>query len=1018
MPASASTLAAILPGTLLQSVSTFGTGSSSEYGILQPTDPASIGSQISSVLQPNGTSSDAYNTTLSQTQSPPLATSRIGPSSINDTATQQNHISNATCTINIPSASVDYWFAPTYSHVVGIMTTEASNFSNMNSYTLVPYTTTFDVSSALSSDFVCSYSTSYYAEWDFTLTMCEEYTVRPNAATTSVAYRSAAYSPFPSGGVIPTSDAGLYDLYYPDTFPSATATVTLGPNTTIVQTSATPFVYFTAYEIASGHTTETVQLHSPQAYPYWLKGIEEKPTIVGPIPDGFLEQIPQSACDAGQLQAVVTVLIIVDLYYQNWPGMAPQLIHAESSVLGFDDLPIVVNNWGTGTSKPIPLTVADWNLSDINGEPTTTAKPNNRPGSIPTTQVRGGNNNNNNAVNPPESTRVTVGFVGTKAVVVGPSSEVIVGSQTLRAGGSPVTVGDGTLVSLAPSATAIVVDGRTSRLPQAGQSRPPPVLTIGSTTLTPNAATQFFVGPGQTLSPGGVATIDGTVVSLAPSASFIVIGGSTQALPESLPVPGSPPQFVIGSSTITAQVTQDRSNNPNGQNNHMPSPTFVVSGQTLAPGAPAITVSGTTLSLAAAGSVLVVNGASSTIQSPAFPNITPPVLTIGNSVFSALDSPRNSFVIAGQTLVPGGSAITASGTTLSLASLASLLVVDGVTSVIPDPAALTINVGNEVFAPISAPSGPSFVVGDQSLIPGGPAITVSGTTLSLAPFASFIIVDGTTSSLVTPSLQFGNPPVITIGGDVISALPEPPGPIFVVDGQTLVPGGSEITVSGTTLSLAQSASLVVINGVTSVLATPAAPLITAPPLTIGHATFRPLPGTGTAYLIGSILLTAGGSIVVSGTTISLAHGATALAINGKTSFISPGIQPIITNPPLLTIGSQTYTARSGSGTTFIIGDQTLTPGGTITIDGTTISLALGATELIYGSSGRTTKSALFPATTTRLQSVTSSAAASVGGSRPNGEAIATGKKEGTASHSTYGRSMVSAVVVVLYSYFA
>ena len=73
------------------------------------------------------------------------------------------------------------------------MTTEASNFSNMNSYTLVPYTTTFDVSSALSSDFVCSYSTSYYAEWDFTLTMCEEYTVRPNAATTSVAYRSAAY---------------------------------------------------------------------------------------------------------------------------------------------------------------------------------------------------------------------------------------------------------------------------------------------------------------------------------------------------------------------------------------------------------------------------------------------------------------------------------------------------------------------------------------------------------------------------------------------------------------------------------------------------------------------------------------------------------------------------------------------------------------------------------------------------------------------------------------------------------
>ncbi|KAG9185632.1 hypothetical protein G6011_06963 [Alternaria panax] len=1014
LPVPGSTPAAILPETLLQSVSSFGTGSASEHRILRPTDAASIGPQISSVLQPNATSSDAHNTTLSQAQPPPLATLEIGPSSINDTAIQQPHISNATCTVNIPDAIVDYWFVPTYSHPVGIMTTQASNFSNVESYTLVPYTTTFDAFSALASDFVCSYSMSYYAEWDFTLTMCEEYTRRPNAATTSVAYRSAAYSPFPSGGVIPVSDARLYDLYNPDTFPSATATISLGPNTTTVQTSATPFVYFTAYEVESGDKTETVHLPSPQAYPYWLKGMEEQTTVTGPIPDGFLEQITQSACDAGKLQAVVTVLVIVDLYYQNWPNMGPAFLHIESSVLGFDDLPIVVNNWNTGTSMPPPLTVADWNLPDIDGAPTpTSVKPNSRPDSIPTTRMRGGNNNNN-AVNSPEFTRVTVGSVGTKAIVAGPSSEVIVGSQTVRAGGPPVTVGDGTVVSLAPSATAIIVDGRTSRLPQVAQSRPPPVLTIGSTTLTPNAATQFFVGPGQTLSPGGVATIDGTIVSLDPSASFIVVGGSTQALPESLPVPGSPPQFVIGSSTITAQA----SDSLNNQNNHRPNPTFIVSGQTLAPGAPAITVSGTTLSLASSGSVLVVNGASSTIRSPAVPDSTPPALTVGNSVFSAFDNPRNTFVIAGQTLVPGGSAITAFGTTLLLASSASFLLVDGATSVVLGTDAPTINVGNSVFAPITAPSGRQFIIGDQSLIPGGPAITFSGTALSLAPFASFVIVDGVTSSLVTPSLQFGNSPIITIGDNVINALPEPSGPIFVVDDQTLIPGGSELIVSGTTLSLAQSASYVVVNGVTSMLATPASPLVTAPPLTIGHATFRPLPGTGTAYLIGSILLTTGGSIVVSGMTISLAHGATALAINGKTSFISPQVQSIVTNPPLLTIGSQTYTAEAGSGMTFAIGGQILTPGGTITVDGTTITLAPGATELIYGSSGRTTKSALFPVTTTRLQSATSSADASAGASRPDGQATATSKKEGTASHLVYRSSTLLAVVVISYSCFA
>ncbi|KAI4943338.1 hypothetical protein J4E91_009537 [Alternaria rosae] len=840
--------------------------------------------------------------------------------------------------------------------------------------------------------------------------MCEEYTARPNAATTSVAYRSAGYSPFPSGNVIPTSDAGLYDLFYPDTFPSATATITLGPNTMMVQTSATPFVYFTAYEIESGNKTQTVQLRSTQVYPYWMQGFDEENTVTGSLPDGFLNQVPQSACDAGQLKAtVVTVLIVVDLYYQNWPGIGPALIHVESSVLGFDDGPVVVNGWGGSTSKAPPLTVSDWNLPGDNSKPTPTiVKPNDRPHSVPTTKMRG--SENNNAVNPPEFTRVTVGSVGTKPVVVGPSSRVVVGSQTLQAGGPPVNIGGGTMVSLAPSATAIVVDGRTSMLPQVTPSRPPPVLTIGSTTLTPNAATQFFVGPGQTLTPGGIATVDGTVVSLAPSASFVVIGGSTQILPGSGPAPNSPPQLVVGGSTITAQATQGTSNNLNSPDNPRRNPTFVVSGQTLALGAPAITVSGTTISLAPSGTVLVVNGASSTIRIPEMPAITPPILTVGNNVFPAHDNPRNTFIIAGQTLVPGGSAITASGTTISLASSASFVLVNGVTSVIPNPAAPTINVANHVFTPVSASPGISFVVGDEPLVAGGPAITFSGTTISLAPSASFVVVNGVTSALAIPTPQAGNSPTITIGNDIIGALSEPSGPTFVIDGQTLVPGGPEITVSGTTLSLAQSASFVVINGVTSTLATPASPQITAPPLTIGDLTFGPLPGTSTAYLIGSRLLTVGGSIVVSGVTISLAPGATALVVNGKTSFISPQAQPAITNPPLLTIGSQTYTAESGSGTTFVVEGQTLTPGGTITVDGTTISLAWGATELIYGSSGRTTKSALFPATTTRVQSITDSPSARA--SKPDGQATATSTKEGSASDSSYPSLMLLALFII------
>ncbi|KAJ4373027.1 hypothetical protein N0V83_003318 [Neocucurbitaria cava] len=760
------------------------------------------------------------------------------------------------------------------------MTTAAPNFTNADSYTLITNTATFDAASALESDYACTSSYSYVSEWDFTITMCMEYTEKPTAAATSIAYRTAA-APFPPDGLIPVTDAYLYDLYS-DGQPSATATISIAPNVTHIETSATPFVYFTAYEIESGNTTKTVQLRSTYAYPYWLKGVEQEATATGSLPEGFLDQIPQSACDAGQLQATVTVLIVVDLYYQNWPNANPFIVHVESSVLGFDDPTVGINN--DGTSRGVPLTIADWDLPGATTPTSVSLKPAQQPDPAPTTHA-----GNHNAAtqepkmpNEPQPTQVTVGTIGTAPVVVGPSSEVVVGSQTLRPGGPAITIGGITTVSLAPSATAIVVGGTTSQLPQVfvppaqSAARPPPVLTIGSSTLTPNAATQFFVAPGQTLTPGGVATVDGTVVSLAPSASFVVIGGSTQLLPTAAPVATSPPEIVVGGTTITAQPTLGRSGNSINQDNSSQGPTFVVWGQTLAPGGPAITVSGTTLSLAPSGSFVVINGITSTVADPAALATSSPTLTIGGGVFSP---------VAG-----------------------------------------------------------------------------SGTT-------------------------------------------------FVISGQTLAPGGSAITVSGTTVSLAPSASFVVINGVTSTIANPSAAQITPPPLTVGNDVFKPLPGTGTSYLIGSSILTPGGIVVVAGTTISLAPGATALVINGQTSLIAPQAQNVITNAPLLTVGSQTYTAVAG--TTFIIDGQTLTPGGTITVNGTTISLAPGATELIYGSSGRSTTTALFPATTTRSQSVTSISNPRAGASGSNGQAAATSHQGAAASKSETQSWILSSLLTIM-----
>ncbi|KAH7412286.1 hypothetical protein DE146DRAFT_602989 [Phaeosphaeria sp. MPI-PUGE-AT-0046c] len=748
----------------------------------------------------------------------------------NVTSLEPTRVSNASCTINIPSASIDYWYPATYSHAVGTITSIAENFTQSESYTLVPATATFDVASALESNFACTMSESPLPDLSWTYTFCIGYSDKPTAAVTSLAHRTG-FAPFPTGGVIPISEVMKYDIYID--LPLATHTISIGPNQTLEQVSATPYVHFTAYEIESGNRTETVQLPSALAYPYEAKDLQHDASATGSLPTEFMQQIPRADCDAGQLVASVTVLIVVDLYYENLPAMDPFLIHFESSVFGFNDPEVNINN-ENGDTRGVPITMGDW---DLPGEtPKATPAPgitDNGPGAVPTARPgTNTNNNNNNAQHGagsnegqqpkmPQPTEVTVGTIGTVPVVIGPSSVVVIGSQTLQPGGPAVIVGGVTPVSLVPSATALVVGGSTTlQLPQVSNDPvPPPLLTIGSSTLTPNAATQFFIAPGQTLTPGGTATVDGTLVSLAPAASFVVVGGTTQFLPAAAPVAGTftnPPQIIVGGATITALPVQGNPNNNqnNVQNNAVQGPTFVIEGQTLAPGGQAITVGGNTLSLLPGGSSVVVNGATSAVSNPSA-QVSPPQIAIGNEVFTA------------------------------------------------------------------SPGGTTFVIGDQTLSAGGQAITVSGTVVSLAPSASFVVI----------------------------------------------------------------------NGVTSAVANPAAARVTT------------------------------------------------------------ASQPITTNPPLLIVGSSTITAISG--TTYVIGGQTLTPGGTITVDGTTIVLAPGATQLVYGSSGRSTTSALFPATTTRAQNISGASTATAQASGGNGQAVATSKPTGSASLTNVDSGLLSFFLVIL-----
>lgn len=245
-----------------------------------------------------------------------------------------------------------------------------------------------------------------------------------------------------------------------------------------------------------------------------------------------------------------------------------------------------------------------------------------------------------------------------------------------------------------------------------------------------------------------------------------------------------------------------------------------------------------------------------------------------------------------------------------------------------------------------------FDINGKTSSPGGSAIKLDGTPMSLAPFASHVVI-GDSTSLLAP-LQPSSLLDITLDGRIITAnsLSQ-----FVIDQQTLQPGDPGIIVSGTLLSLGPSAAHVVIAGNTFKLAsdivmggTTTPPIGSAtplPPLAIDGTTI--FPNSASEYLINSQTLIPGASAVtISGMRISIAPSASALILGSKTVPLTPG--PTITNAlPLITIGNSMITPNAAS--QYVIAGQTLVPGGpAIIVSGTRISLSPQATDVVLGTS--------------------------------------------------------------------
>lgn len=237
-------------------------------------------------------------------------------------------------------------------------------------------------------------------------------------------------------------------------------------------------------------------------------------------------------------------------------------------------------------------------------------------------------------------------------------------------------------------------------------------------------------------------------------------------------------------------------------------------------------------------------------------------------------------------------------------------------------AAPALTIGNQI---VTANSLGQYIVGSRTLTAGG-AFSISGTPISLAPNTAYAIVGSSTYNLAVIGL-----PALTLGSQTIS--PNSQGQ-YMIGSQTLNPGG-RITASGTLISLAANTAYVVVGSSTQDLA------VTSPPaLTLTGQTITP--DAQGRYTIGSQVLTPGGAITVSGTRISLAQNTAYAVVGSSTEYFATNL------PPTLTVGSQTITPDAQG--RYIIGSQTLTPGGVINVSNTQISLASDGTDVVIGTS--------------------------------------------------------------------
>lgn len=319
---------------------------------------------------------------------------------------------------------------------------------------------------------------------------------------------------------------------------------------------------------------------------------------------------------------------------------------------------------------------------------------------------------------------------------------------------------------------------------------------------------------------------------------------------------------------------------------------------------------------------------------------SPPVLTIDGIVYTA--NRDSQYIINSMTLSPGGPTFHMNDFAYSLPPSTtlppSIVSIFSAISSLENGPILTIN-GKKY----TADSASHYVVGSQTLTPGGLAITVDTVVYAL-PSSLTAIISGSSTIPLDP--QRTPEPAILSMLELAGVLGTPQ--IYIVDGITLTgdpnalrvgstsltPGSPPLTVSGHTLSLT-SAGLIVVDGHTSDLASQ---LPSVSPK--NHHTYNvdgiTLIGDPTSLVVGSTTLTPDSPpLTLSGHLLALQSGG-ALIVDDQTLELESS--PPTTDGQTFTISGLVLTQHVND--VVAVGSTTLSPGSTpLTISGHVLSMA-------------------------------------------------------------------------------